>query len=240
MKILIAHKFYLRNGGDSIYSINLENLLKRKGHEVAFFAMNSPQNIKNNYSRYWSSFISYNSPNKKDLIKLIMRPFGTTEVRNYFKSLLFYFKPDIVHLNTIHSQLSPVLAEIAKQEKIPVVWTMHDYKSICPSYTLFRNGNICEDCFKNDLSVILNRCLKNSFLASTLAFFESKKWTISKIESCTDTILSPSKFLKQKYIQAGFSEEKIVQIYNYVDFKTITNNPSKEKYYCYFGRLSYV
>ena len=35
MKILLANKFYYRQGADCIYTINLEKMLKEKGHEVA-------------------------------------------------------------------------------------------------------------------------------------------------------------------------------------------------------------
>ena len=36
-----------------------------------------------------------------------MRPFGSNEVKKKFIALLNNFKPDVVHLNNIHSQLSP-------------------------------------------------------------------------------------------------------------------------------------
>ena len=39
MKILLSNKFYYRRGGDCIYMLNLEQLLKQHGHEVAVFAM---------------------------------------------------------------------------------------------------------------------------------------------------------------------------------------------------------
>ena len=39
MKIILANKFYYRRGGDCIYMLNLEKLLKAHGHEVAVFAM---------------------------------------------------------------------------------------------------------------------------------------------------------------------------------------------------------
>lgn len=35
MKILLANKFYYRRGGDCVHTLNLEQLLKAHGHEVA-------------------------------------------------------------------------------------------------------------------------------------------------------------------------------------------------------------
>lgn len=40
MKILLANKFYYRRGGDCIYMLNLEQMLKAKGHEVVVYACN--------------------------------------------------------------------------------------------------------------------------------------------------------------------------------------------------------
>lgn len=45
MKILLANKFYYRRGGDCIYMLNLEQLLKQHGHEVAVFSMDYPENL---------------------------------------------------------------------------------------------------------------------------------------------------------------------------------------------------
>ncbi|MDR2407040.1 MAG: glycosyl transferase family 1, partial [Bacteroidales bacterium] len=39
MKILLANKFYYPRGGDCVYVLSLEQLLKQHGHEVAIFAM---------------------------------------------------------------------------------------------------------------------------------------------------------------------------------------------------------
>lgn len=37
MKVIVSNKFYYPRGGDCVCTINLEELLKQKGHEVAVF-----------------------------------------------------------------------------------------------------------------------------------------------------------------------------------------------------------
>ena len=54
-RVLIVNKFYYNRGGDCIASINLEQLLKANGYEVAFFAMKYPENFESEYSRYFAS-----------------------------------------------------------------------------------------------------------------------------------------------------------------------------------------
>ena len=90
--------------------------------------------------------------------------------------LLDDFCPDIVRLNNIHSQLSPVIAEIAHQKGIKVIWTLHDYKLLCPRYDCLRNGDtICEECFSDKRKVLEYKCMKHSRLASYLSYWESMK-----------------------------------------------------------------
>ena len=44
MKVLLANKFYYRRGGDCIYTMNVEQMLKEHGHQVAVFSMQHPEN----------------------------------------------------------------------------------------------------------------------------------------------------------------------------------------------------
>ena len=61
MKILLANKFYYRRGGDCIYTMNLEKMLKEKGHDVAVYAMKYPENEKSEWSVYWPSNMTQGS-----------------------------------------------------------------------------------------------------------------------------------------------------------------------------------
>lgn len=45
MKVIVSNKFYYPRGGDCVCTINLEELLKQKGHEVAVFSMQHPENL---------------------------------------------------------------------------------------------------------------------------------------------------------------------------------------------------
>lgn len=110
MKILLSNKFYYRRGGDCIYMLNLEQLLKAKGHEVAVFAMDYPENIDTPWRKYF--------PQEMGRLMALTRPFGSGEVKDKFGKLMDDFKPDVVHLNNIHTQLSPVIAEIAHRRGV--------------------------------------------------------------------------------------------------------------------------
>ena len=239
MKILLSNKFYYPRGGDCIYTLNLARLLRSHGHEVAVFAMQHPDTIPNEWSKYFPSEVKFSA--KFSALEAIRRPFGTKEVKKKFLAILNDFQPDVVHLNNIHSQISPIIAQIAYKKGIKTVWTIHDYKLLCPRYDCLRNSEqICELCFTNKKQVLKNRCMKNSSFASMIAYLESQKWTREKLERYTDTFICPSQFMADKMIQGGFDKNKIITLCNFIDIeKTRREKYDKENYYCYVGRLSH-
>ena len=234
MNILLANKFYYRRGGDCIYMLNLEQLLKEHGHKVAVFAMDYPENIETPWEQYF--------PQNMSKLMAFTRPFGSAEVKAKFNKLLDDFKPEIVHLNNIHTHLSPIIAELAHNRGIKVVWTLHDYKLLCPRYDCLRNGDdICELCFNEDKSSCKTyKCMKGSTLASLIGYKEATTWNRRRLEKCTDVFICPSKFMAQKMAQGGFNSKKLVSLCNFIDIdKCKKDTYEKENYYCYVGRLSH-
>jgi len=239
MKILLSNKFYYPRGGDCIYTIELQQLLSSKAHDVAIFSMQHPENLVDKYSYYWPKNIDYENSNLSKFYDKLYRPFGTNEVKKKFTNLIKTFNPDIIHLNNIHSQLSPVLAEIAYKNRIPLVWTLHDYKLLCPSYHFLLNQRPCELCISNKINSLVHKCIKNSYPASLLGYAEALIWSRKKLEKYTSIFISPSNFLKQKMMDGGFTPGKINVLPNFFpNDKIIDNNPAKKSFYCYIGRIS--
>lgn len=239
MKILLSNKFYYARGGDCICTLNLEELLKANGHEVAVFSMQYPENNLTKWDKYFPSEIKFSIG--LGIIEAMMRPFGSSEVKSAFNKLLDDFRPDVVHVHNIHTQLSPAIVELAHQRGIKVVWTLHDYKLLCPRYDCLRNGEIvCEDCFTDKHKVLDYKCMKNSGVASFLAYKEAKTWTRERLEACTDKFICPSQFMADKMIQGGFNTSKIHTLCNFIDVeKARKDSYEKEDYYCFIGRLSH-
>lgn len=240
MKVLLANKFYYRRGGDCVYVINLEQLLKSHGHQVAVFAMNFPENLPTEYSKYFPSEVKFKPG--IGMLETLIRPFGSAETKRKFKKLLDDFKPDVVHLNNIHTQLSPILAELAHKRGIKVVWTLHDYKLLCPRYDCLRNGKtVCEECFEDKHKVLEYKCMKNSKVASILAYREAVAWPRERLEKCTDTFICPSRFMAEKMAQGGFDKAKLVPLCNFIDTEKCRRDDgfAKDDYYCFIGRLSH-
>lgn len=237
MRILLCNKFYYRRGGDCIYTLDLEEMLVSKGHQVAVFAMACPENIDSPWSSYFPSMVGLDSK-----LSFALRSLGDREVRDKFSRILDDFAPDVVHLNNIHSQLSPVIARIAHSRGIRVVWTLHDLKLLCPRYDCLRGGKEpCELCFKNKFNVLRHRCMKNSFAASCLAFAEAMRWNGAFLEENTDLFVCPSRFMMKKMERGGFGKSKLLHLGNAMDVSRCAREDYSERkdYYCYVGRLSH-
>ncbi len=241
-RVLIVNKFYYPRGGDCICTINLERLLRANGHETAIYAMNYAENDDCPDSRYFASTIDF-AGGISDKLNAVKRTLGYGDIRSSFRRILDEFRPDIVHLQNIHSYLSPVIAEIAKKHGCKVAWTLHDYKLICPSYCCLRDGSPCELCFTDKSQVLKTRCMKGSLAASAIGWLEAVKWSKSRLQHATDLFVCPSAFMKAKMEQGGFSSDKLDVLCNFVDpvkFKQFSDTAivDRQDYYCFVGRLS--
>lgn len=65
-----------------------------------------------------------------------------------YRRLLDSFQPDVIHVHTLMG-LHKSFLEAAKDKKIRLVFTAHDFFPICPKVTMFRHGAVCycvQDC----------------------------------------------------------------------------------------------
>ncbi len=239
MRVLIVNKYYYYKGGDCTYALELERLLKAQGHEVAFFSMLGDKNFDSEYEKYFVSEVDFKAKSK-ELAKIIKRPFGDKEVNQKFTQLMDDFQPEIIHLHNIHSHISPSILKIARDRNVSVVWTVHDYKLLCPVYTFRRDGRPCELCLTNKINVVKHKCMSNSIAASMLAYLEAEYWNLDKILQLVDLFLPPSMFMYNKLREGGAPEEKLVHLPYFISEKRGISEtiPSPlPKTYTYLGRL---
>lgn len=245
MRILIASKFFYMRGGAELVAINTRRMLLEHGHDVRVLAMSYPQNLPLPEQDGFPSEVRLFG-SLADKFRGARRMLGMGDVRRCVDRTLDEFRPDVVHMHNVHSYLSPYVAEAAKRRGIRVVWTLHDYKPVCPSYSCRRpDGTVCEECFTRSGAVVRHRCMKGSLPASLMAYIEGRRWSRERLERCVDTYIAPSAFMGEKMVQAGFDRRKIEVLCNFVDpdkLETLASvrstSPVGEPYFCYIGRLS--
>ena len=240
-RILLVNKFYYNRGGDCIVMMNTEKILRNAGYEVAVYAMDYAQNIDSQFSHYFAPEVTFSG---KGLLRAGLRTLGLGDIKASFKKILQEFDPHIVHFHNIHSYLSPVIVKMAYEHGCRVLWTLHDYKLICPSYNCLRNGSPCQLCFNDKSHVVRTRCMKNSLPASILAYVEAVRWNKNVLQKFVHQFITPSQFMRDKMIEAGYDAQKITVISNCIDgskaqmFENTTRDHTQPPYYCYVGRLS--
>jgi len=209
MKILLVNKFFFFKGGSETAFFDTAQILKQKGHEVAFFSMHHSNNFESPYSKYFVDYIDYKEPHSlHEKIKGAVKLVYSLEAKNKIKKIIMDENPDIVHFHNIHSQISPSIISVLKKEKIPCVMTLHDYKLVCPVYTMLSKGKICERCSQEKFyHCFLNKCTKNSYSKSLLNTLEMYiHHNIMHVYDLIDEFISPSKFLINKIKEMGFSK----------------------------------
>lgn len=237
MRILLVNKFHWLKGGSEKYYLELGELLKSHGHEVAFFSMKNEKNIHTDCKEYFVEPLDLNTGSKIKALDVIYSKANKKKMEQALEE----FKPDIVHLNNFQRQLSSSIIEPIKKRNIPIVFTAHDVQAICPGITMMDNDKqICEMCMKGKyLNCIRKRCNKNSKAKSIIGAIEGYYYRHKNIYTKKiDYIITPSEFYKNKFIQDGISEKKISALHNFIELKDYDLETSDEGYALYLGRLS--
>lgn len=241
MKILMLNKFFYIKGGSETYYFSLKKLLEENGHEVIDFSMNDDKNFESKYSEFFVSGVDYNK--KQSLfskIKAGIKIVYSIEAKRKLEKLIKKTKPDIAHLHIFQHQLSTSVLDVLKKYNIPIVYTAHDLKMICPNYKMLTHGNICEKCKgEKYINCLKNKCIKDSTVKSSIAMIEAymNKWrgAYNKI----DFIITPSQFYRNKFIEFGVDEKRVTYIPNFLSMEeTEYDKLSENNYLLYFGRLS--
>lgn len=242
MRILFVNTYHYPGGGDRTYMFKLADLFTSKGHKVAYFAMHNERNVKSEWANYFVDQINfkkeYESKSVGGVVRVFSRSIYSIESKKKIKKLIRDFNPNVALIQTIHNHISPSVIHTLKEYGIPVIWNLHIYTPLCINSTFLCNGQICEDCKPTKFYMaVKNKCKKGSILASMVGAIAAYAHKITKIYDLVDFYISPSKFLKTKFIEFGFPPEKIIHIPNFIAADKIVAHYGGE-YGLFFGRLS--
>jgi glycosyltransferase involved in cell wall biosynthesis len=240
MKILLINKFYYLKGGSERYVFDLKGSLEKNGHHVAVFSMQDERNLNTPYGKYFARYVDLNRFNILNIIKY----FYNWDAVKRLERLIRDEKPDIAHLNNIAHQLTPAMIRVLKENKVPVVMTLHDYSIACPNYLLFDGRKTCDKCVGGKFyHCALNKCAKGSLAKSILASMEAYfNISFKKYYNDIDLFIAPSGFMKDVTARSGIDREKIKVLHNPIGPEYARDgygSVEEEKFILYFGRLAY-
>jgi glycosyltransferase involved in cell wall biosynthesis len=223
MKCLIVHNYYQRWGGeDNIFEAE-RDLLSSGGHDV-------------------QEFILHNDLLKcRSKIADVTATLWNRDVYRLMKQRLHDFKPDIVHFHNTFPLISPAALHAAKDFGAAVVMSLHNYRLLCPSANLYREGEICEDCLDRTLKwpSVQHGCYRDSRTESGLVAAMLALHRISgRFNRLVDKHIALSQHSRSLFIRAGFSPDDVVVKPNFVPVPSpAASRIKREPFALFVGRL---
>ncbi len=241
MKVLLINKFLYPKGGDAKSTLAAGKLLRERGHRVFYWGMKDPANPDFPCSEYFVDRIDYHGPSPVTVkISNALKIFYSFEAKRKIRRLVEVVNPDVVHLNNFAHQISPSILDVFHRRGLPAVMTMHDYKLVCPAYTMYSQGRPCEKCAQgNYIQCLVNRCVKGSYWKSFISAAELYlHFNFLNIYAKINVFISPSEFLKNKSREMGFKFD-VVHLPNFIHAEEyLPRYRAREESICYVGRLS--
>ena len=236
----MVNKFHYIKGGSETYYFSLGDLLEKRGHQVIWFSMKDKRNRTCAQSKYFVDHVDFNvSGNPVKTAGAALHLLYSREAGRKFARLLDDEKPDIIHLNIFQSQLTGAVVDEAYKRHIPVVYTAHDLKSVCPNYLMMHHRKTCEECLDGHYwHCFTNSCMKSSRAKSMLASMEAYMYKLRRTYQKIDFVITPSFFYKKKLEAANIFHCPVEHARNFLPAGTAYEAGSRGDYFLYFGRLS--
>lgn len=221
MKILLIHNHYLEKGGEDEVVTAEAKLLTEHGHKVILYEKSNA---------YIESL-----PFFKKLAFILLELNFSKVVYKEIKEIVKMQKPDIAHIHNIFVCITPSVYFALKEENIPIVQTLHNYRFFCLKGIFFNKGNICEKCKgKKFFNAVAGKCWRNSFM---LSLFLGKLLTkMGYFLKNIDSYIVLSKFSRDKFIEYGLNKQKMYLKRNFLDIET-DGNTRDNNYALFIGRL---
>lgn len=193
MKILQVHNYYQLPGGEDIVVSNEKKLLESFGHTVI------------QYTRHNSEIENYSLREKFSLFK---STYWSKKSFSEISAIIKKEEPDICHVHNYLPLISPSVFYACKENNIPVVQTLHNYRMLCANAYLFRNGSVCEECLGKSLChSVKYGCYRNSRIQTyVVASSMEKHKQRGTFDNFVDAYICLTEFQRNKMIEGGISE----------------------------------
>jgi glycosyltransferase involved in cell wall biosynthesis len=208
-RVLICSNVYPPDfvGGAELIAHQYAKCLARLGHEVLVFAGDTRSRCARHHTTWRDVYEGVRVVrvrlNHQDFSPDFSN-FSHPDLDRDFTALVDEFRPTVVHCHNL-TGLSAGVLHSARALQLSTIVTLHDHWGFCYRNTLMKNpGEICLDyrrCAECRPSISdgadrgIPIRLRNDFLAMEL--------------DLADLLISPSRYLADRYVQAGFAVEQI-------------------------------
>lgn len=246
-RLLAVHRYGFRKGGAEAVHLDHLRLFRSRGWTCAEFTMVHPKNEPSEWDGYFPHH--YQPSQGWRGLAGVPRFIYSREAKRNMRRLLHDFRPDVIHIHGLYQQLTPSVLEPAVQLGIPIVYTVHDFKLLCPAYMFYSETlGTCERCADGHAwNCAVHRCMHRSVAVSAVYAADAlyHRWRGSY--EAVSAYVMPSRSILEKHQAHGFPSDKLHHIPNFfettVDEATDASALARMRnrygtYVLYFGRLS--
>lgn len=222
MRVVNVHNRHVGTGGMEVLFESITKLLRANGDEVVVVDRDNKdlRGLAGKLSAFGS---------------MIYSPSAKHEMR----SLLREKRPDVVHVHNIYPQLSPSILDACREEGVPVVMSVQDYKLTCPTAQHLRDGVPCEKCLGgHEQWCAIHNCRGNRPMSVAYAIRNAAARVTRKIHDGVDAYLCCSQFVANQIIRGGYPAERVHVLPNFADLPDAPAKTSPGDYVAYIGRIS--
>lgn len=234
-----VNKFWFLRGGADRYALELSDWITSQGHQVVPFAMAHPDNLPTPFSE---AFPPYMRTDRVAFSPSGLRTFGNMlwNGRAYrgIRSVARAVRPNIAHVHSIYTQLSPSVLDALADEGVPCVMTVHDHHLVSPQYDRWAEG--CGPSVEG-MGVVratLSRFHKRSYAAS---FAQSSAFALHKRLKLYGVgiraYLCPSRYVERQMLSGGFPAERLAYLPFGIDPDAVRPRADHDGYVLAVGRL---
>lgn len=223
-------------GSDNVY-LRTGKLLESNNHSVSYFAAKSDSDEPCKDSSLFCEGLDTKTARTTDALRFLQNNDAKKALNN-----LLNIKQDIdvAHLHIYYGRLTPAILRPLKEKRVPIVQTLHEYKSVCPTYTMERAGTVCSLCVTgSSFNCIKYRCKNNSLSKSSLIWLEHNLSIMRGSLQSVHRFICVSDFQRNIMIRGGIPAEKLSTLHNFVDFESLQPQSiqRRESYLLYYGRI---
>lgn len=223
MRICFAHNRYQRLGGEDLVAKAERELLQGHGQTVDLFDADNAE-IVGFSGKVKAALGAIYSPGSKSRLAVRIR----------------LSRPDVVHVLNFFPLLSPSIYYACRNAGIPVIQKISNFRLICPSALLLRDGQVCEDCIGRSVPWpgVLHACYRDSRTGSaTVAAMIATHRFLGTWRNLVDAYIARTDFSRKKLVEGGLPAEKIVVIPTFAP-DTGSAGEGRGGFALFVGRLS--
>lgn len=224
MRILVGHNYYQRSGGEDAVFRSETRMLSGFGHSVEIYERTNDEIARSVLSRGAFIFSSYWSRRSYRDIRALIR----------------HFRPEIAHFHNIFYRMTPSVYNACRDEGVPIVQSLHNYRIFCLNGLLFRDGHPCEDCLRSSpYKGVKHRCFRGSRVASFFFSLLLAQYRLQEVWTRNiDRFIVATEFTRRKYVEAGIPSSMISVKPHFVEDPGMQGDVDGRTHALFIGRLS--